>query len=309
MMASTRLVLVVFVLLVVSTSAFGQSIREVLSAVQERRLALVQRRAVEAELKRHAVLTANPDEQAPPPLDPVGDEDLIDWGDGLERFPTEEKIKQLPFRKVVEKLNRASREVDYMKRFYVNIDAYGTSKMVSQAPSLVDGGGWLEAQGLGLMSSAGDFDEANWRQKIVVLASAVEQLRALQWPMEVCEFMAHGTPSGSVPIADVDLTIPLATPRSGVQMGGESRLEVKYGAKLYSWLALGQPGHFDTELGGLRGMRTMVSPTGGGTQNNLQTGSILFYKRMAAGGAVPWLGAEVYPQHKATLPFHCKRYR
>ncbi len=289
-----------------SANAFGQSIREVLVSVQERRLALMQRRAVEAELKRAAELVADPQGVPMTPLAPVDDDDLIDWGDGLERFPTQAKIEELPFTKVIEKLNRASREVDYLKQFYLNVDGFSTTQKFDLSHSYTDDGVYPPPSGLSYLPSAGDFDDSNWRQKILVLASLVEQLRALAWPMEVCQFRAATMDNSNVPIEDMDLGVPLPTPSNGANMADcDSTVGMTYVAQLYKWGALGQPSSFYTELGGVRGIKTMVLPENILGDNKIDEGKLVLYRRLRA--PLPWIASEVYPLHKDSLPFHFRK--
>ncbi|WP_081887902.1 hypothetical protein, partial [Verrucomicrobium sp. BvORR034] len=295
--------LVVLLLTGVST-VHAQSVELLLKAVQERKVALVQRDTISADLKRQADTEASGNTSTP--TNPIETSELIQWGHSLDPYPTAQQIEGLGMLQLLEVLNKASREVDQMKGEYVNFDLQGSI--------LVD-----ENESLNGLPSVGDFTQDNFRSQILKLASLVEQLRVLNWPMvyqaKTLNSKVHKTydPESPPPAPAFNPAIPF------VENGG-SEAEyyidtdmpwVERTATVFRWDGGG--GGYTTSVdaksivGALTAVRSVVAPE---TTQTCQIGNgrLVFLKRMLQD---PYYFVDkVYPGNEAALPFnHWKRVK
>ncbi|RYD85800.1 MAG: hypothetical protein EOP84_01240, partial [Verrucomicrobiaceae bacterium] len=166
--------------LLFAPSGQAQTVESVLRALQERKLVVLYKTPT-----LHTTLT---------------DEDLIQWPSGIAAFPADGTIKDLP--KVLESLNTASYAFDILKHEFV---AYEVKRQVfanlgwEKSFDVGGGAGWNSVTGVGTptisainLPSIGHFDEQNWSTKLRLLASNVNQLRALRWPIATMVTQVYG---------------------------------------------------------------------------------------------------------------------
>lgn len=158
-----------------TSAGHAQSVEAVLRGVQERQMAVSARSVIEAELgieSKRRNLGEAPDEG-----NIQGDfsEDwLIQWPGGIARFPADGTIVDLS--SAIAALNHAILQLETLQYEYLRM-SIDDSKAIKDPDDYV---GYLSAKLV--LPSIGRVDAANWRQKVVEIASQVEQFKVLPWP-------------------------------------------------------------------------------------------------------------------------------
>ena len=272
-----HLILIAFGLITAGQAPlWSQTVDQILTAVQERKLALVQRDSVDNELRRHAETVQYTSPSTP--LDEIEDSELINWGYDLPPFPSSNEIQNLGMKELIDVLNRASREADRLKESYANVD----SRLLNQLD------GYLGS--LAGLPSVGDFNESNLRDKLIQLASLVEQMRTLTWPVEyqsaslTTSLVKSYSPPETAPNPGPTPTVPFLQGGGSDVVISRSRGMANIGSQfgLYTWN--GSAGGTDSFMSagagtsGVSALRTVVTPSLTGTRM-LTGGKIRHNKR------------------------------
>jgi RHS repeat-associated protein len=159
-----RFILFQFVLLLTfSANAFSQSLADVLSSVQERKIAVEQRRQVIEDYESYSI--------PPAQIEP------IDWVVTPEKYPTTGGIASLSMEDRVKALNIAIREFDVIKTQFLNIEKSSLASEALAPAQLVE---YTEFD----LPSPGRADHNNYHSLLQALAVNVLKLTTLHWPYE-----------------------------------------------------------------------------------------------------------------------------
>jgi RHS repeat-associated protein len=178
--------------LVFSSDLFGQTVESVLNGLQHRRKVLVMRELVSSMLFRELSARSNGEEVDYSGLQ-FNLQKLIKWPGEDDVFLQEGTVRTLE--QTLKLLNAAAREYDKIRGAFLES---GNPEGGPNARYVSDGEGAELRPGHLWSTPVGEFDEHNWRGKLLLLASNIDQLKHLNWPLAG----VHGTAGIPGPYSD-----------------------------------------------------------------------------------------------------------
>jgi len=209
----------------------------------------------------------------------------VQWPGNLANFPANGSIQDVPT--AIAALNVASKEFDLLKRFFVAFDRsrnryinlqcianlnfapkdplYDSDSNGSFAYNGSDENTSFRCSAINL-PSVGSFNEQNWRDKLRVLASNIDQLRAIEWPYSRLQGGYSVTPGAGTDLyssyqsSNWSITFPAFVPPSSLVPDDQlfispDPLLVKnaggWEQEAYSWKVSGGFTHFATGFWGV----------------------------------------------------------
>ena len=150
--------------------AQGQSLADVLCSIQERKIAVEQRKQVTWDYENN--YTEGTGWTSSTQTDPIAP---VDWEVTAENYPTSSQLASLTLEDRVKALNIAIKKFDELKVEFVNVPE----------SSLLDGAigpGLVETYTEFDLPSLGRADHRNYHQVLQALALQVSKTRVLEWP-------------------------------------------------------------------------------------------------------------------------------
>lgn len=180
--------------------ANGQSLADVLSSIQERKLLLEQRDRLEDYLWDLSLNNTTATYLGP---------DLIDW-DGFSTFPTDAELSGASIEACLELANKAVVEFDSLKANFLNVNE---DRLVEAATVQGIDLGQARPYGEYDLPSPGLVTPSNYRSKILELAAKVFSLQAVTWYglVDFEELKGQGGGDSSSPPTAIDEVVVGAT--------------------------------------------------------------------------------------------------